>query len=171
MDRTIDWHRTTVTTNYDEDAGFVVLTPCSPLKDNRRFRGTYRLYLQGRSRTRYQRQTDNSTFHLLSRWYLSRIIRSWKRRRYVPPKRRLTFNGLQERYQRESRLHSESPALTLVSFSAYSTSKMGATCSSETSVYFQRTTGRYIPEDSTLYSDDDWLMTDGTWKEAVVASF
>jgi hypothetical protein len=39
----------------------------------------------------------------------------------------------------------------LVSFSAYSsTLKMEAICSSETSVDFQRTTRRYIPEDGTV---------------------
>jgi hypothetical protein len=43
------------------------------------------------------------------------------------------------------------PAFTLVSCSAYSsTLKMEAICSSETSVYFQRTTRRYMPEDGTL---------------------
>jgi hypothetical protein len=43
------------------------------------------------------------------------------------------------------------PAFTLVYSSAYSsTLKMEAICSSETSVNFQRTTRRYIPEDSTL---------------------
>jgi hypothetical protein len=42
-------------------------------------------------------------------------------------------------------------ALTLTSCSAYSsTLKMEAICSSETLVDFQRTTWRYIPEDSTL---------------------
>jgi hypothetical protein len=44
-----------------------------------------------------------------------------------------------------------SPTFTVVSCSAYfSTPKMEAICSSETSVDFQRTTRRYIPEDSTL---------------------
>jgi hypothetical protein len=32
--------------------------------------------------------------HLLSRWYLARLILPWRWRRYVPPKRWLTFNGL-----------------------------------------------------------------------------
>jgi hypothetical protein len=41
------------------------------------------------------------------------------------------------------------PAFTPVSCSAYSlTLKMEKICSSETSVHFQRTTRRYIPEDS-----------------------
>jgi hypothetical protein len=45
------------------------------------------------------------------------------------------------------------PALSLAYCSAYfSTLKMEAICSSETSVDFQRTTQRYIPEDSTLHN-------------------
>jgi hypothetical protein len=45
-----------------------------------------------------------------------------------------------------------SPAFTLVSCSAYSsTLKMKAICSSETLVDFQRTTRRYISDDSTLH--------------------
>jgi hypothetical protein len=57
------------------------IMPCSPLKANLRFGGTYRLHLHG----------------LLprSRWYFGRLIlRPWRWRWYVPPKRRLTFNGL-----------------------------------------------------------------------------
>jgi hypothetical protein len=43
------------------------------------------------------------------------------------------------------------PAFILVSCSTYtSTLKIEAICSNETSVEFQRTTRRYIPEDSTL---------------------
>jgi hypothetical protein len=46
----------------------------------------------------------------------------------------------------------QAPALTLVSCSAYfSTLKMEAIFSSETSVDSQRTTRRYIPEDGTLH--------------------
>jgi hypothetical protein len=45
------------------------------------------------------------------------------------------------------------PAFTLVScFAYYSTLKMDATCSSETSVDFQQTTRCYIPEDRTLHN-------------------
>jgi hypothetical protein len=45
------------------------------------------------------------------------------------------------------------PAFTLVSCLAYpSNLKMEATCSSQTSVDFQRTTRRYIPEDRTLHN-------------------
>jgi hypothetical protein len=44
---------------------FLDITPCSPLKVNRRFGGTYRLHLRSR-----------------------------RLRLYVPPKRPFTFNGL-----------------------------------------------------------------------------
>jgi hypothetical protein len=45
------------------------------------------------------------------------------------------------------------PVFTLVSCLTYfSTLKMEATCSSETSVDTQQTTRRYIPEDGTLYN-------------------
>jgi hypothetical protein len=43
------------------------------------------------------------------------------------------------------------PALTLVSYSAYSTLKMEVICSSEILVDFQRNTWRYIQEDSSLH--------------------
>jgi hypothetical protein len=51
------------------------ITPCSPLKVNRRFGGTYRTHLQGRRIRRARNQRE-------SRWQA------------VPPKRRLTFNEL-----------------------------------------------------------------------------
>jgi hypothetical protein len=41
------------------------------------------------------RAETGSACHLLSCWYLARVIlRPWRRRWYDPPKRRLTFNGL-----------------------------------------------------------------------------
>jgi hypothetical protein len=46
--------------------------PCSPLKANRRFGGTYQLQLQGRiSRARYQYESDgaNMFLHLQGREY------------------------------------------------------------------------------------------------------
>jgi hypothetical protein len=50
------------------------------------------------------------------------------------------------------------PAFTLGSCSAYSsTLKMEAICSSETSVHFQRTIQRYIPENSTLQSQVQFI--------------
>jgi hypothetical protein len=58
------------------------ITPCSPLRVNRRFRGTYRL-------------PWISACHLLSHWFLGWLILwPWRWRRYVPLKRRLTFNSL-----------------------------------------------------------------------------
>jgi hypothetical protein len=40
-------------------------------------------------------RTGCSACHMLSRWYLARLIhRPWRWSRYVPPKRRLIFNGL-----------------------------------------------------------------------------
>jgi hypothetical protein len=59
------------------------ITPCSPLKVNRRFGGWCRLHLQ------------SSACHLLSRWFLALLIlQTWKWRLYGAPKRRLTLNGL-----------------------------------------------------------------------------
>jgi hypothetical protein len=64
------------------------ITACSPLKVNWHFGGNYRLHLQGRKIGR--------TWHMLSPCFLARLILwFWRWRRYVPPKRRLTFNGLQ----------------------------------------------------------------------------
>jgi hypothetical protein len=60
------------------------MTPCSPLGVNRRFGGTYRLHLQGRK---------NKFSKKLAR-KLNLFLRPWRLRRYVPPKRRLTLNGL-----------------------------------------------------------------------------
>jgi hypothetical protein len=40
------------------------------------------------------RLTYFSACHLLSRWYLARLIQPWRWRQYVPPKSRLTFNGI-----------------------------------------------------------------------------
>jgi hypothetical protein len=63
---------------------------CSPLKVNRSFGGTYRLHLQGSriSRSRNQHECMWQCLPLLL------ILRPWTWRRRVPPKRRLTFNGL-----------------------------------------------------------------------------
>jgi hypothetical protein len=52
------------------------------------------------------------------------------------------------------------PPFTLVSCVAYSsTLKMKATCFPETSVDFQRTTRRYIPEDRTLCTEEFLVST------------
>jgi hypothetical protein len=64
---------------------FSDITPCNPLKVNRRFGGICCLHLLSRA----------SACHLLSRWFLAWLIpQPWRWRRHVPPKRRLTFNGL-----------------------------------------------------------------------------
>jgi hypothetical protein len=68
-------------------AGFEVLTavvmkstviwdimPCSPLKVNRRFGGTYRLYLQGGRISQAGNQRESSACHLLSCWFLPQLI-------------------------------------------------------------------------------------------------
>jgi hypothetical protein len=62
------------------------ITPCSRLKVNRRFGETCRLHIQSRRISQEGDQRD---------WFLDwLILRSWIWRRHVPPKRRLTFNGL-----------------------------------------------------------------------------
>jgi hypothetical protein len=38
--------------------------------------------------------SSNVACNLILRWYVVRLIRSWKWRRYVHPKRQLTFNAL-----------------------------------------------------------------------------
>jgi hypothetical protein len=63
------------------------ITPCAPLKVNRRLGETYRLHLQVRRISRARTQPE-------SRWQAELILRPWRWRWYVPPKRRLTFNGL-----------------------------------------------------------------------------
>jgi hypothetical protein len=79
---------------------FWSITPCSPLKMNRRFGGTYRLHLQVRriSRARNQRESSwqvTSACNLISLWFLARLIRRPRRwRRYDTSKRWLTFDGL-----------------------------------------------------------------------------
>jgi hypothetical protein len=97
------------------------ITPCSPFKVNRRFGGTYR-HRQGRriSHARNQRK---------SRWQAGLCSAGAKNKPNKKP----------------------GCTITLVSCLAYSsTLKMEATCSSETSIDFRRTTRRYIPEDGTL---------------------
>jgi hypothetical protein len=70
-------------------------TLCSPFKVKRRFGGKYRLHHQGRKISLARNQRESSSSHLLSRWFLARLIlRPWRWRRYVPPKLRLTLNGL-----------------------------------------------------------------------------
>jgi hypothetical protein len=71
------------------------ITMFSPLKINWRFGGTSRLHLYGW-------RISQTAFHLLWRWFFAYLIlRPWRRRRYVSPERRLTFNRLHGvRFQR-----------------------------------------------------------------------
>jgi hypothetical protein len=62
------------------------ITPCGPLKPNRRFGGTCRLHLQGRKISWARNQREG-------RWK-AEIFRHWRWRQHVPPKCRLTFNRL-----------------------------------------------------------------------------
>jgi hypothetical protein len=67
---------------YSKSNIFWNITPCCPLKVNRRFGRTYRLCCR-------------AAWHLRSRCFLAQLIlRPWGWRRYVRTKRRLTFNGL-----------------------------------------------------------------------------
>jgi hypothetical protein len=65
------------------------MTPCSPLRLNQCFGGTYRLHLQGR-RNKFSKNQQ------ASRWLdgFCLFLRPWRWRRYVPPKRRLKLDGL-----------------------------------------------------------------------------
>jgi hypothetical protein len=56
------------------------ITPCSPLKVNRRFVGTCRKQISG--------------CHLISRFLSQLILLPWRWRRHIPPKLRLTFTVL-----------------------------------------------------------------------------
>jgi hypothetical protein len=70
------------------------ITPCGPLKANWRFGGTYCLHLQDRETSRARNQVE-SRWQAGLWWFLARLIyRSRKWRRYIPPKRRLSLNGL-----------------------------------------------------------------------------
>jgi hypothetical protein len=76
-----------------------IITPCSLLKVNRCFGGTFRLHLQNwrTSQARNQHDTGSKQSYLLpaSCWFLAwLILQSWKWRRNVPPKHELTFIGL-----------------------------------------------------------------------------
>jgi hypothetical protein len=69
------------------------ITPCSPLKVNRSFRGKCRFHFQNRSQARNERER-RWKIELLC-WFLAWfILRPWRWRRLFPPKRRLSFNGL-----------------------------------------------------------------------------
>jgi uncharacterized membrane protein YhaH (DUF805 family) len=138
---------------------FWVIMPCSPLKVNRRFGGTYRLHFQGRiSRARYQAAgillgkfpsafmlPSCSTYSPLKMVAIcsSETSVDFQRTiwRYIP-ENSLNFQGRISRARYH--LGRFSSAFMLVSCSTYSTLKMEAICPSETSVNFQLTTRCYI---------------------------
>jgi hypothetical protein len=76
------------------------ISPCSPLSVNQCFGATYRLSLQGQKirwarnqcESRWQNILLATCFH--AGFLLTLFFRPWIWRRYVPPKRRLTLNGL-----------------------------------------------------------------------------
>jgi hypothetical protein len=143
------------------------ITPCGPLSVNRRFGGTYRLHLQGR-RNKFSKKPT-------SKQVASRIICQPEIRVYIENRRyvenwnsvpilsygRANGNGVPV-FHLPSVFYIN-PDFRLADYSAchlfacwffaeviFSTLKMEAICSSETSVDIQRTTRRYIPEDDTL---------------------
>jgi hypothetical protein len=66
------------------------ITPCSPLKVNKRFGGRYLLYVQDRSINKQ----SSSCHQFLRLFHAQTIFWTWRWIRYVPPNLRLTFNGL-----------------------------------------------------------------------------
>jgi hypothetical protein len=71
------------------------------VESRRCFGGTWRLHLRGRRISRAAENEQSFACHLLSRWFLARfILRPWRWRRHVPPKRRLTFNENKALYPR-----------------------------------------------------------------------
>jgi hypothetical protein len=80
---------------YMKSSNFWHITPCTPLKVYRWFGGICCLDLQGRTLI-LARNHHEAAICLLptSLWFLAwLIVRPWRRRRYVPPKHRVTFNG------------------------------------------------------------------------------
>jgi hypothetical protein len=65
------------------------ITPCSQLKVNRRYRGTYSLHLQARGISRARKQV--ASFHV---GFLLDLFFDPEDGGDVPPKRRLAFSGL-----------------------------------------------------------------------------
>jgi hypothetical protein len=142
------------------------ITPCSPLEVNRYFRGTCRLHLQGRgvSQVRNQREVSFCWLHsylCTILWSDTEVLKQWCVS-YVGHGHEAVLDQLRE----VSVLNNiqifvlncmETDLLTtcfmLVSCCVCSsTLTMEVTCSFEASVYFQRTTRRYIPEDRSIHN-------------------
>jgi hypothetical protein len=73
--------------SFDDYTIFWDITPCSPLRVNRRFGRTHRLHLQGRKNKLSKKPAWEQ---VALGFLLSLFFRAWKWRRYVPPKLRLT---------------------------------------------------------------------------------
>jgi hypothetical protein len=69
-------------------------TPCSLLKVNRRFGGTYRFHLRGLRIILARNKRESMWQADLAGFLLGLFFDSEDRRRYFPPKRRLTFDEL-----------------------------------------------------------------------------
>jgi hypothetical protein len=69
----------------------------------------------------------------------------WRWKRHVPPKRRLALNGLHGSISYKIELFIPSSFHAGFLLGLFYTPKVEATCSSETSVGFERATRRYIP--------------------------
>jgi hypothetical protein len=129
------------------------ITPCNLLKVNRRFRGTCRLHLQGRgiSQTIHQHEVSFCLFHSYTctiLWSNTEVLKLWCVS-YVSHGHGAELDQLREvsvlnSIQMEPDLFTTC-FMVVSCFSYCSTLKMEATCSFETSVYFQRTTRHYIP--------------------------
>jgi hypothetical protein len=145
------------------------MTPCSPLRVNRRF-GLLGLFFEPEDggdmflrkvgwnsmdyTASYRRRWYSSACHLLACWFLLNLfLRPWIWRRYVPPKRRLNLNGLHGVISQKMILFCLPPACLVVFAKLISsTLKMEAICSSEASIETQRTTRHHIPEDGTFHN-------------------
>jgi hypothetical protein len=76
----------TIRTLHLKSSIFWDITSCSQLKMNRRFGGSCRIHIQGRRISQARNQREARSYLL--------ILRPWRWRWHVPPKRRLTFNWL-----------------------------------------------------------------------------
>jgi hypothetical protein len=69
------------------------VTPCIPLKVNRRFGRTYPSSGSNEAKQKPTWKQPECPCHLISSYFLAwLILRPWRWRRHIPPKRRLTLN-------------------------------------------------------------------------------
>jgi hypothetical protein len=139
------------------------MTPCSPLKVNRRFGGTCRLCLQGRRISQARNQRKAGSKQSTGReWYESvaaimlLTLRCWG---LIQDWRGLPSGMLRcsDRWKSTAFHRNMLPLYSWLKsnrlpfcFTYSSILMMEATCSSETTIEFYRTIRRYIPEARTL---------------------